>query len=92
MQRLLLDTHVFLWWLADVPELGDAARKAIADDRNEVFVSAATGWEIAIKRANSLPQATEEDLDRIGQTLTAEAKAFVGRTSSSRNGRPTHPI
>jgi PIN domain nuclease of toxin-antitoxin system len=51
MQRLLLDTHVFLWWLADSAELSDSARKAIADERNEVFVSAASGWEISIKRA-----------------------------------------
>lgn len=51
MQRLLLDTHVFLWWLADSSDLGASARKAIVDARNEVFVSAATGWEIAIKRA-----------------------------------------
>ena len=51
MLRLLLDTHAFLWWLADAPQLGDSARKAIGDERNEVFVSAATGWEIAIKRA-----------------------------------------
>jgi PIN domain nuclease of toxin-antitoxin system len=51
MQRLLLDTHVFLWWLADSADLSGSARKAIADERNEVFVSAATGWEISIKRA-----------------------------------------
>jgi PIN domain nuclease of toxin-antitoxin system len=51
MQRLLLDTHAFLWWLADDPQLGERARKAVADQRNQVFVSAATGWEIAIKRA-----------------------------------------
>jgi len=51
MRRLLLDTHVFLWWLADSPQLGDTVRQAIGDERNDVFVSAATGWEIAIKRA-----------------------------------------
>lgn len=49
MKRLLLDTHVLLWWLADDPQLGDVARAAIADPRNQVFVSAATPWEIAIK-------------------------------------------
>lgn len=49
MKRLLLDTHVLLWWLADAPQLGMAAREAIADPRNQVFVSAATTWEIAIK-------------------------------------------
>ena len=50
MQRLLLDTHVFLWWVENSPELGEDARKAISDPRNEVFVSAASIWEIVIKR------------------------------------------
>ena len=50
MQRLLLDTHAFLWWLADDPHLGRRARTRIADAGNQVFVSAATGWEISIKK------------------------------------------
>jgi PIN domain nuclease of toxin-antitoxin system len=49
--RLLLDAHVLLWWLADDPSLGEAARTLIADPENEILVSAATVWEIAIKRA-----------------------------------------
>ena len=49
--RLLLDTSAFLWWVDDSPRLGPAARALIADDDNEVFVSAASAWEIAIKRA-----------------------------------------
>jgi PIN domain nuclease of toxin-antitoxin system len=48
--KLLLDTHVVLWWLADLP-LDVAAHDAIADGRNELFVSAASVWEIAIKRS-----------------------------------------
>ena len=51
MQRLLLDTHVFVWSLSKVAELADNARAAIADPRNDVFVSAITGWEISVKRA-----------------------------------------
>ena len=51
MQRLLLDTHAFLWWLSDVPQLTRLAHDGIADPRNEVLVSAITGWEIAVKRA-----------------------------------------
>ncbi len=47
---LLLDTHVFLWWDSADPQLGTAARNAIADPDNTVFVSAASVWEIAIKR------------------------------------------
>ncbi len=48
---LLLDTHVFLWWLDDPQLLSKAARKAIGDGKNMVYVSAAVAWEIAIKRA-----------------------------------------
>lgn len=49
--RLLIDTHILLWWLADDPALPAAARAAIGDPSSEVFVSAATAWEIAIKHA-----------------------------------------
>jgi PIN domain nuclease of toxin-antitoxin system len=48
--RLLLDTHVLLWWLADDPTLSPAAREAIARAEAEVAVSAASAWEISIKR------------------------------------------
>lgn len=51
MKRLLLDTHVLLWWLADDTSLGRKAKAAIMDDRNEVYISAATTWEISIKKA-----------------------------------------
>jgi PIN domain nuclease of toxin-antitoxin system len=48
---LLLDAHTLLWWLADDPSLGGPARDAIADPGNEALVSAASVWEIEIKRA-----------------------------------------
>ena len=49
--NLLLDTHVFLWWIDDAPELGPAARDAIADPQALVLISAASAWEIAVKAA-----------------------------------------
>jgi len=49
--RLLLDTHVFLWWLTDDPQLHTDRRSAIANPDALVHVSAATVWEIAIKEA-----------------------------------------
>ena len=56
--RLLLDTHAFLWWLAGDQALSEAARVAIANPENEVFVSAASAWEIATKyRLGRLPGA-----------------------------------
>ena len=61
--RLLLDTHAFLWWVTDDARLGAAARQAVADLDNEVFVSAASSWEIATKqrlgKLADLPQVTE---------------------------------
>ncbi len=47
--RLLLDTHVLLWFAAGHPRLGRAAREAIASPANEVLVSAVSLWEAAIK-------------------------------------------
>jgi PIN domain nuclease of toxin-antitoxin system len=48
--RLLLDTHAFLWWCADDPRLAQVERKAIRDDANDVFLSAASVWEMVIKQ------------------------------------------
>jgi PIN domain nuclease of toxin-antitoxin system len=47
--RLLLDTHAFLWFVLNDSQLSAAARTAISDPNNEVFVSPATFWEVAIK-------------------------------------------
>ena len=49
--KFLLDTRILLWWLADDPCLCETARNVIADESSVVFVSAATAWEIAIKKA-----------------------------------------
>lgn len=48
--KLLLDTHVFLWWLSDPKILTPAAASAIGDPQNRVLISVALLWEIAIKR------------------------------------------
>lgn len=47
--KLLLDTHVFLWWLVDNPRLDKQTRAVIAKPTTQVFVSSASTWEIAIK-------------------------------------------
>jgi PIN domain nuclease of toxin-antitoxin system len=47
--RLLLDTHSFLWFIDDSPRLSTAARVFIEDAGNDVFLSVASVWEIAIK-------------------------------------------
>ena len=48
--KLLLDTHVWLWWNTEPERLATTVRRQIGDVRNEVFLSAASVWEMAIKR------------------------------------------
>lgn len=56
--RILLDTHVLAWWLKDAPQLPSKHRDLIKSLDNEVLVSAASCWEIAIKvRAGKWPEA-----------------------------------
>ncbi len=56
--RVLLDTHIFLWWLFDDPKLPDGIKGLVADNNNDIFVSAASVWEIATKfRIGKLPHA-----------------------------------
>jgi len=58
--KFLLDTHALLWWLFDDPQLPQRARDAIAQTAAPVFMSSASGWEIAIKsRLGKLPYAQE---------------------------------
>ena len=83
--RVLLDTHAFLWWLAGDEQLSDAARAAIADEDNDVFVSAASAWEIATKhRIGKLPAvaAVVADLDGV-----LSDQSFIGLSISIRHGQ-----
>ena len=61
--RLLLDTDIVLWWLSDNPLLPAAARGAISSPDNEVMVSAAAIWEIAIKKAVGRLEAPDDLLE-----------------------------
>jgi len=47
--RVLLDTHVFLWWIADDPQISRTAHDVIQNGSNDLFLSAASAWEMAIK-------------------------------------------
>jgi PIN domain nuclease of toxin-antitoxin system len=67
--RAILDTHTFLWWNMDDLQLSQTAREFIADGRNELYLSAVSAWEIALKYAKGrlkLPQAPDQYVtDRI---------------------------
>ena len=47
--RCILDTHAFLWYMHDDPRLSDYARELFLDATNEVLLSVASLWEMAIK-------------------------------------------
>jgi PIN domain nuclease of toxin-antitoxin system len=77
--NLLLDTHLVLWWMADHPALPPRARELIADEDNDVAISVASLWEIAIKAAQRKLQADAamvEDASRTGgfTLLSIEAR------------------
>lgn len=69
--QLLLDTHALLWWLAGDRRLSATARRAIENDDNSVFVSAASAWEISTKhRLGKLDAAAV--VGRLGALLTSQ--------------------
>jgi len=47
--RALLDTHTFLWWLLDVPNLSVECRQILDDGANEILLSVVSGYELAYK-------------------------------------------
>ena len=71
--RLLLDSHVFLWWKSADPRLSRALQQVI-EDAGEVYVSAATAWELGLKVSLGklrLPESVEEGVAAAGFTELA---------------------
>lgn len=65
--RVLLDTHAFLWWLDGDKRLPVNVRRLVAEERNTIFVSAASAWEISTKfRLGRLPAAADVAADIAG--------------------------
>ena len=75
--RLLLDTHIFLWMVSAPERLSPAVRQALLDPAHEVFFSAVVAWEIAVKRAkgklvfNHSPIAAARDLRLVDLPISA---------------------
>ena len=83
--KLLLDTHTFLWWITDDPQLSEKARELIGNGNNALFWSAASSWEVSIKYALGripLPESPEQFLpaeiekNRIESLPIIDAHAF----------------
>ena len=87
--RVLLDTHILLWWLADDPALPDRARDVIANPDTLVAVSAATVWEIAIKRALGRLDAPDDLLEALSAN-TFDTLAINAVHALAAGGLPAH--
>jgi PIN domain nuclease of toxin-antitoxin system len=87
---LLLDTHVFLWWLKDDRRLGPTARAQIAARRHTVFVSAASAWEIAVKRAGGRLEAPGDITEWIAGSEFTDLSISVAHAVGAAELPPHH--
>ncbi|MGH7917468.1 MAG: type II toxin-antitoxin system VapC family toxin [Candidatus Binataceae bacterium] len=72
--KVLLDTHAFLWWIADDSRLSARARRTVSDASNAVYFSAVSGWEIAIKaRLGRLTLASDDIEGFVAEQVAANA-------------------
>jgi PIN domain nuclease of toxin-antitoxin system len=83
--KLLLDTHAFLWWLADNPALSVAARTAIENTGSEVHVSAASVWEVTTKFRLGKLQIDQEIASDPAQVIARQG--FTGLPVSIAHGQ-----
>jgi PIN domain nuclease of toxin-antitoxin system len=88
--KLLLDTHIYIWWLADPSRLADEARIAIANPRNFVFVSAASIIEIAIKQANGKLEVSEPPENLLEACRFRELPLKIAHAAALRDLPPVH--
>lgn len=78
--RILLDTHVLLWWLSGNEAISVPARAAIADPDSDTFVSAASAWEIAIKYKQGRLPIAAGFADDIAGTINRHGFAAISIT------------
>lgn len=82
--KLLLDTHIVVWWGDGSPRLAPAIRAAVTDPANEVFVSAVCWWELAIKASKghlAIPPGLRQRLRQDGfRDLPITAEHALGVT------------
>jgi len=83
--RLLLDTHAFLWWLAGDKRMTSRSRAAIADEANDIYVSAASAWEVATKVRLGKLQGAEFIAQEFGEHLALQG--FTGLDITVEHGQ-----
>jgi len=88
--RLLLDTHALLWWASDDERLKPTERDAIGDEDSIVWVSAASLWEISIKRKLGRIELVHSDLERELKRSNFLELAIAWQHAESAGSLPRH--
>jgi PIN domain nuclease of toxin-antitoxin system len=78
--KYLLDTHVFLWWITDSPRIPENIRKVIEDKNSELFLSAASIWEMMIKSKLNKLQLPDNQQEFIREQLTLNSLRVLNIT------------
>ena len=87
--RVLIDTHILLWWDRELRSLSRPLRAAIEDEANDIFVSAASIWEIAIKRATGKLSLSRSIVDVVSE-LGFDILPVTGSHAEHAGGLPRH--
>lgn len=88
--RLLLDTHVLLWWFNEPEALSQQAIAAIADESNVVYVSAATIWEVGIKQALGKLRGADDLVARVHEQRLDELPVALEHAAAAARLPPHH--
>lgn len=87
--RILIDTHIFLWWDRQLRRVSRPLRTAIEDGTNDVYLSAASIWEIAVKRATGKLTFGRTIVDAVAE-FGFEILPITGAHAEHAGGLPRH--
>lgn len=88
--RLLIDTHVLIWADGRPRAIAPVLRAALLDETNEIFISAASIWEIAVKRAIGKKLRFERPIVAAVTGLGFEILPITGAHAEQAGGLPRH--
>ncbi|PWC44927.1 type II toxin-antitoxin system VapC family toxin [Azospirillum sp. TSO22-1] len=88
--KLLLDTHIFVWVVGEPERLSPAVAAAVVDPDNDVYLSAVSVWEIAIKRALGRLPFPLERLDALLAEMGVEILDLTAAHAIAAGGLPRH--
>jgi PIN domain nuclease of toxin-antitoxin system len=87
--RILIDTHIFLWWDRQLRRISRSLRAVIEDADNDIYVSAASVWEVAVKRAIGKLKFERPIVESVAK-LGFEILSVTGIHAEHAGGLPRH--